>query len=104
MQCLDHVSAGLADMKRRIVYNAMCSWAEAVALSAGEDPDFDRSSSSQASVEAFEQLRNVSEKFLISSPQCMWVVSTQPPRWLTLIFFFFIIGLSSTSSCSGDSV
>lgn len=47
------------DMKKRIVSNAMCSWAEAVALSAGEDIDFDRSSCSQATVQTFEQLRKV---------------------------------------------
>ena len=47
------------DMKKRIVSNAMCSWAEAVALSAGEEIDFDRASCSQASVESFQQLRQV---------------------------------------------
>ncbi|KAL3141044.1 hypothetical protein ABBQ32_005555 [Trebouxia sp. C0010 RCD-2024] len=45
------------DMKKKIVSNAMCSWAEAVALSAGEEIDFDRTSCSLATVEAFVQLR-----------------------------------------------
>lgn len=46
-------------MKKKIVSNAMCSWAEAVALSAGEEIDFDRTSCSLATVEAFVQLRQV---------------------------------------------
>lgn len=55
MQAWQHAE----DMKKRIVSNAMCSWAEAVALSAGEDIDVDRTSCSQASVKTFQQLRKV---------------------------------------------
>ena len=46
-------------MKKRLVSNAMCGWAEAVALSAGEHVDFDRTSTSLASVEVFQQIREV---------------------------------------------
>lgn len=55
MQAWQHAE----DMKKKIVSNAMCSWAEAVALSAGEEIDFDRTSCSLATVEAFVQLRQV---------------------------------------------
>ena len=55
MQAWQHAE----DMKKRIVSNAMCSWAEATALSAGEDIDFDRTSCSLATVEAFTHLRKV---------------------------------------------
>ena len=58
MQAWQHAE----DMKKRIVSNAMCSWAEAVALSAGEGIDVDRMSCSQATVQTFEQLRKVNAK------------------------------------------
>lgn len=48
------------DMKRRIVCNALCSWAEAVALSAGDDIDMCRKSCTQATVEVFQGVRQVS--------------------------------------------
>ena len=60
MQAWQHAE----DMKKKIVSNAMCSWAEAVALSAGEEIDFDRTSCSLATVEAFVQLRQVLRHFL----------------------------------------
>lgn len=47
------------DMKKRIVANALCSWAEAVALSAGEDIDLSRHSCTEATVEVFQNIRQV---------------------------------------------
>ena len=48
------------DMKKRIVTNALCSWAEAVALSAGEDIDLCRRSCTEATIEVFQNIRQVS--------------------------------------------
>ncbi|DBA77294.1 TPA: hypothetical protein ACH3X2_000816 [Trebouxia sp. C0005] len=45
------------DMKKRIVTNALCSWAEAVALSAGEDIGSCRITCSEATIEVFQSIR-----------------------------------------------
>lgn len=60
MQAWQHAE----DMKKKIVSNAMCSWAEAVALSAGEEIDFDRTNCTLATVEAFVELRKVLQLFI----------------------------------------
>ncbi len=51
-------------MKKRIVTNALCSWAEAVALSAGEDIDLCRRTCSEATIEVFQNIRQVSKHAL----------------------------------------
>jgi len=70
------------DMKKRIVTNALCSWAEAVALSAGEDINLCRRACSEATIEVFQNIRQVSRHALlvlglhnlpcqeVSSPTC----------------------------------
>ena len=52
-------------MKKRIVTNALCSWAEAVALSAGEDIDSCRRICSEATIEVFQNIRQVSKHALL---------------------------------------
>ena len=52
-------------MKKRIVTNALCSWAEAVALSAGEDIDLCRRTCSEATIEVFQNIRQVSKHALL---------------------------------------
>lgn len=52
-------------MKKRIVTNALCSWAEAVALSAGEDIDLCRHTCSEATIEVFRNIRQVSKHALL---------------------------------------
>ena len=52
-------------MKKRIVTNALCSWAEAVALSAGEDIDFCGRTCSEATIEVFQNIRQVSKHALL---------------------------------------
>ena len=49
-----------ADMQKRIVVNALCSWAEAVSLSAGENIGTCRDSIREANVEVFQEIRQVS--------------------------------------------
>ena len=46
-----------------IVTNALCSWAEAVALSAGED--LCRRACSEATIEVFQNIRQVSKHALL---------------------------------------
>lgn len=52
-------------MKKRIVTNALCSWAEAVALSAGEDIGSCRITCSEATIEVFQSIRQVSKHLLL---------------------------------------
>ncbi len=52
-------------MKKRIVTNALCSWAEAVALSAGEDIDLCQRTCSEATIEVFQNIRQVSKHALL---------------------------------------
>ena len=51
-------------MKKRIVVNALCSWAEAVSLSAGEQLGSCRDDIKEATVEVFQEIRQVSNHVL----------------------------------------